>query len=215
MIFIPFVLYGIILAAASAGIALLRNAFLRFGTAFPEKAAGIIRESAGKLVRKADPGKGERRRREEKEIEEGISFLRNILAVGVGKDLRTDRILENLARREGLLQSRYLDLLSMVRISRPEEGVRRFVRKLQSAAAPEYARLLVQWDRMAPEQLEEVLLSMQKSVREARFTARKKREEVISDLIYLPAVFHVILIFVNFLYVSYFLRQQELLTQFF
>jgi hypothetical protein len=47
---------------------------------------------------------------------------------------------------------------------------------------------------------------------EVSLTLRKKRDETISDLIYLPVVVNLMIVFINFIYVAYFLDQKEMLT---
>ena len=74
----------------------------------------------------------------------------------------------------------------------------------------DFGRLLIQWDELDPGNLLETLLSHQKSIKERRITEMKKRDEMISDLIYLPAVVNVVLIFINFIYVGYFISQRDL-----
>jgi uncharacterized protein YneF (UPF0154 family) len=43
-------------------------------------------------------------------------------------------------------------------------------------------------------------------------TVQKRRDETVSDLIYLPVVINVMLVFINFIYVGYFIDQKEMLT---
>ena len=70
----------------------------------------------------------------------------------------------------------------------------------------------VQWDEIDPKQVLETLQSHQKSIREARLTIQKRRDETVSDLIYLPVVVNIMLIFINFIYIGYFIDQREMLT---
>jgi len=93
--------------------------------------------------------------------------------------------------------------------------VQYFSAKVGTPISGDFARLLVQWDDIDPRELLETLLSHQKNIKEVRITTQKRRDEMISDLIYLPAVLNVMLIFINFIYVAYFIDQRDLLTMFF
>jgi len=44
-----------------------------------------------------------------------------------------------------------------------------------------------------------------------RQTRQKKRDEMISDLIYFPVIMNVMLILINFIYVAYFIDQRDAL----
>jgi hypothetical protein len=48
----------------------------------------------------------------------------------------------------------------------------------------------------------------------ARLTEQKKKDEMISDMVYFPVVVNILVIFVNFIYVAYFLDQKEMLQMF-
>ncbi|MDD3169457.1 MAG: hypothetical protein PHC91_08380 [Eubacteriales bacterium] len=65
-----------------------------------------------------------------------------------------------------------------------------------------------------PRELLETLLSYEKSMKAVRLTDQKRKDEVISDLIYFPVVINILVIFINFIYVAYFLDQREMLQMF-
>lgn len=168
-----------------------------------------------KYIKTLNFKKASRQRRIEKEIYEGISFMRNILMLNGGKNIRADVMIEKLANRKGLLQPVYVEMLSCLRINRASDAMMAFEELGVDAKGKEYASLLIKWDEINPEELGEILISIQKATRENRMTEQKRRDEMISDLVYLPVVLNVLIIFVNFLYISYFLDQQEMLMRFF
>ncbi|HHX14376.1 MAG TPA: hypothetical protein GX726_05425 [Clostridiales bacterium] len=145
------------------------------------------------------------------EIYEAISYLRNVCALTVGAALTSDRILEQLTVQADRLKPIFAGMLRLIRQNQREEAVRLFTEATDRGTAADFARLLVQWDEIEPHILSETLVSHQKSYREMRQTVQKRRDELISDLIYLPVVLNVMLLFINFIYVGYFIDQRALL----
>jgi len=175
------------------------------------------RKARGKAVSAAGAFKESnwfRRRRAEKvdeEIYESISFLRNITALGKGRKVGADFIIEQLSLRNGVLQPVYVRMLGFLRLGNKEEAIEFFANEAPTAIGKEFGGLLLQWDDMDPIELTEILISHQKNIKEVKMTIRKKRDEMISDLIYAPVVVNVFLVFINFIYVAYFMEQHELL----
>ncbi len=153
-----------------------------------------------------------RRYRVDIEIYEAISFLRNITVLGKGGTLSADGVLEQLIRHGGSLSPVYAKTLRLLRQNQREEAMAYFSDAAATEIGGDFARLLIQWDEIDPKQLLETLLSHQKNIREARLTVQKRRDETVSDLIYLPVVINVMLVFINFIYVGYFIEQREMLT---
>lgn len=156
----------------------------------------------------------DQRKREKMDLEiyEAISFLRNTTAIGKGAASSTDTIIEQLADHRGLLAPVYGKMLRFLRQNQKENAIQSFIETVGSEFSKDFARLLTQWDEIDPRELTETLLSHQKNIREVRLTIQKRRDEMISDLIYLPVVVNVMLVFLNFIYVAYFLEQKQMLT---
>jgi hypothetical protein len=150
--------------------------------------------------------------RTDMEIYEAISFLRNITILGKGGTLSADAVLEQLIFHRGSLSQIYAKTLRLLRQNQKEEAIVYFSETAATEISKDFARLLIQWDEIDPKQLLETLLSHQKNIREARQTVQKRRDETVSDLIYLPVVVNVMLVFINFIYVGYFIDQREMLT---
>jgi hypothetical protein len=149
------------------------------------------------------------------EIGESISFLRNLLLLGTGRRMSRDFVINRLARRDGVLKPAYLGMLSRLRVNQREEAVDFFVAHTGTARSREFVGVLLQWDDLDPLALVEILLSHQKSIAEIRMTEKIRKDETISDLIYLPVVINVLIICVNFIFTSYYLKQQEMFQMLF
>lgn len=151
-------------------------------------------------------------RKMDMEIYEAISFLRNVAVLGTEQAGQADSIIERLAQRRGLLSEVYWKMLQFLRVNQKEEAVSFFSQTVDTPIGKDFGRLLIQWDEIHPKELSETLLSHQKSMKEIRITEQKRRDAMISDLIYLPVIVNAMLIFVNFIYVAYFLDQKEMLS---
>ncbi len=145
----------------------------------------------------------------EREIARDMAFLRNLLLLRSGSVLSVDYVLTRLAFREGPLKPAYLAMLSHQRLNRKQKALEAFSSHVQVPIARELAGLLLQWDELESTVISEILTSHQKTLRDIRMTQQTRRDETISDLIYLPAVFNVLIICVNFIYISYYINQQE------
>ena len=151
----------------------------------------------------------------DREVYEAISLMRNIIAIDRGKLVSTDFIVEQLAKKEGILQNTYIKMLSLLRVNRRKEAQNLLGQRLRTDIGKEFAGLLIRWDDINPEELTEILFSHQKSIKEIRVTEQKKFDETVSDILYFPIIVNVILIFINFIYVGYFLSQKEMLQMLF
>ncbi len=150
----------------------------------------------------------------DREIFESIIFLRNLASIEKGRSYSTDAVIEKLSEHSGLLQQIFIRMLNLLRLNQPKEAVALFSQKVGTPAGRDFAGLLIQWDRLPPAELLETLLSYEKSMKAARLTDQKRRDEIVSDLIYFPVVVNILLIFINFIYIAYFIDQKEMLQMF-
>ena len=144
-----------------------------------------------------------------------MAFLRNLLQLNSGKALSLDHILTRLSAKEGPLKKSYMAMVQSLRIQGPEKALDSFIKETQAMMAKEYGGILIKWDDLDPTQLQEILYSHQKTLREIITTEKMRRDEIISDLIFLPAVINILLILINFIYTTYYVRQMEVFTMLF
>lgn len=152
--------------------------------------------------------------RMDREIYEGLSILQNLILAHRG-ELNTDFILSELAGREGLLKETYLRMLSLLRTGHEKEAEKAMREAVDTEAGREFASLLGTWEYLKPEQLSKSIESYRSSIREACITRQKKKDALISDFIYFPATANVFLVFMNFIYISYFMEQKEMFQMIF
>ncbi len=199
-------------AAAAAGIATGESTFLTvsifvYAVTEPVEKAGRFITPFGRICMML---KKHAMHKMDEEIFEAIAFLKNIAASGKYGQAGSDHIIEQLAGCADLLKPIYFKMLNLLRINRKEEAIEYFALETGTRSGRDFGRLLMQLDEISPRELEETLLSYQKSIREVKITRQKQQDETVSDLLYLPVVMNVLLIFINFIYVSYFIEQKNM-----
>ncbi len=155
-----------------------------------------------------------RQERMRKEIFESLAFLRNMASIEQGKISRSDTIIEQLSEYEGLLKPVYIKMLHYIRMNQIPQAIQYFSQAVGTQAGKDFAVLLMRWDQLEPQELMETLLSYESSMKAIRITEQKKKDEIISELIYFPVVINILIIFINFIYIAYFLDQKELMQMF-
>jgi hypothetical protein len=153
--------------------------------------------------------------RKDREIYEAISFLRNVTAVGMSGSMSADLALQRLSENRGVLQPTYAKTLGLLRLNKREEAAKQFAEAVGDGLGLDFIRVVLQWDDIDPRELTASLISYQKSLKEMRVTARKKRDELLSDLIYIPVIINILLIFMNFIFIAYFAEQRDMLSNLF
>jgi hypothetical protein len=154
--------------------------------------------------------KSRRNERADREIFEAIGAARNIIASSDGTQIPADALFEQFARTEGDLAPAFRKALDLLRVNRKDEMARRFAAEVGTPMAADFIRILARWDDVSPEKLSSTLLSYQSAIKEARTTALKRRNEMYSDLVYFPAVLNVLVVLMNFIFVSYYIEQRDL-----
>lgn len=181
---------------------------LRLGPSLKDRAQG--KGHITKLINEK-----RRIRKVDRQMTEDMAFLRNLLLLGSGQEMGLEYVLSRLAAREGALKEAYMTMLNHLRLNRNIDALESFKAISSSSLAEEFAGLLIRWDELDGRLLAEIMESHQKTLKEIRLTEKSRRDESLSDLIYLPAVINVLIICVNFIYVSYYIRQVEIFSMLF
>jgi len=146
-------------------------------------------------------------------LAEAVSFLRNAAVSGTLPSCEV--ILTELCNSDTILTSGFAGMLSRLRQNDREGALRAFTAVAGDREGGDIGRLILQWDELEPEEVLETLLSYQRHLAEVRYTVARRRDELASDLLYVPVVMNVMLVFVNFIFVGYFLDEQEMFQMIF
>lgn len=151
----------------------------------------------------------------EKEIYSSAALLSNIAIIQSQAPKGAIYIIEQMASYSDHLKQPFEHMLYYLRQNRTEEALDAFEREAGTGIAREYGAILLQMDKIRPsEQKENIRLLMQK-LREENITREKTRNETISDLIYIPVLANVIVVFINFIYIAFYAEQKDLFMQLF
>jgi hypothetical protein len=186
------------------GMHALREALVRAAAAAGKRAGGF------RTAKKREQAR--------KEIYAALSVLRNHAsadAAGSGAAVTTDFILEQFARGDGVLKDAYGGALRFLRTGRKTEAAEYFASAADTELARDFIQLVLDWDAVPPHKLKKTVTAFQNALKETRTTELLRKNEVLSDLVYLPVIAGVLVIFVNFIFVAYFAEQRELLAELF
>ena len=68
------------------------------------------------------------------------------------------------------------------------------------------------WEDVPPGDLLNTVEVYRSALREDRLTRQKRRDEMVSDLVYFPVVVNAMAVLMNFIYVAYFIQQRDALN---
>lgn len=146
-------------------------------------------------------------------LAETVSFLRN---AAIGDTLPpVEQVLTELVSFGNILSPAFFAMLSHIRQNDPAGALSAFTEIAGEKEGGDIGRLLLQWDRLDGGELTETLLSYQRHLSEVRYTLDRNADELASDLLYIPVVLNVMLVFVNFILVGYFLNEEEMFRMIF
>ena len=146
------------------------------------------------------------------EIFNGIGYIRNRIMSSDNSNITTDNMIEELLANADILRPAYLRMLSLVRVDDRRKAADEFAEMAFSEHAREYGRILIQLDEVDPGEVYDTLKAFQKTIGEGRMTKLRKKDELVSDLLYLPVVLNLVIIFFNFIYTAYFIQQKDMLA---
>ena len=141
-------------------------------------------------------------------VKEFLKDIRSFLKSGVQTD-GSSVVLPNIAK----LNNAKVDII-------PDTTVNWFVDHNFSYPDPEtglpigIGEILTGWDELPPSEVTKTVDAYISMLREERKTARKKKDELISDLVYFPVVLNCMMVLLNFVNVAFFIEQREALSLF-
>jgi hypothetical protein len=147
-----------------------------------------------------------------REIYSALSVLRNYASA---ENVTTDYLLESFSSSSGLLREACSGTLRLLRTGRRVEAVEYFSNYIGIPFARDFIMLILDWDAISPGKQKQTIVAFQNALKETRTTELMRKNEVMSDLVYLPVIAGVLVIFVNFIYVAYFAEQNALLSELF
>jgi len=158
------------------------------------------------------------RRKKEKLIDElaqSLAYTRNIAILGGRGRIGAQDLLSELAAQAKLLRPVFRDMAHSLNLNDKARAQEALYSVIREGYAKDVGTFLSSWEDIDPNALIQTIEVYRSMLLEDRITRIKRRDEMISDLVYLPVVLNCIVVLLNFLYVAYFLEQKEVLALFF
>ncbi len=146
-----------------------------------------------------------------RELSESLAYVKNIVVLGRGKNVSSELLLTELSDVTRQLSPVYIEMAGCMHMNDKERAAAVMENVVPGSIASDVARLLTGWEDLDPDDLLSTVELYQTSLRESRSTDQLKKDELISDLIYFQVVINCMVVLLNFIYVGYFIEQQEAL----
>ncbi len=156
-----------------------------------------------------------RQERMQRELTDCLSYIRNLVIVGRGRNMSGVLMLEELAAISRELSPVFLEMAASLHICDEAKASSELYKLLPFGWAKDIGGFLAAWENIAPQDLLGSIEIYMSALREERVTRQKRRDEMISDLVYFPVVVNAMAVLLNFIYVAYFIQQREALNMLF
>jgi len=206
IIFLAIFWTGCILLASKTHESLLTRAKFYAG-----RGVELVKKSrtADGFKRWSESGKRKLMRRE---LAEALSYIRNLVILGRGESMSGELLMEELSELTELLSPAFADMAHSLHVNDRRRASSALARLMRESLAADVGAFLAGWEDIEPEELLSSLEAYRSALRDARETELRKRDEMLSDLIYFPVVANAMAVLLNFIYVGYFIEQREALS---
>ncbi len=144
-----------------------------------------------------------------RETAECLGYIKNISIPGRSSEMSSVSLMSELSDISAALRPVFAEMSRYMELNDKKAAEDVFVKATGLETSRGIAALLTGWDELPPKEVKETVAAFLSALSEERITARRKKNELISDLIYFPVVLDCMLILLDFVYVSFFARQTE------
>ncbi|MBQ2095479.1 MAG: hypothetical protein II474_06210 [Firmicutes bacterium] len=177
------------------------------------------RSRSGELARKSAPYKklkqfalSRKREAMQRDLAESLSYIKNLVVIGRGENMSAQLLLEELSELSKDLGPVFLYMARCVQLFDKQTAAQQLYDALPFSYAKDIGEFLAGWEDVPPADLLNTVEVYRSALREDRLTKQKRRDEMVSDLVYFPVVVNAMAVLMNFIYVAYFLQQKEALN---
>lgn len=147
----------------------------------------------------------------QRDLAESLSYIKNLVVIGRGETMSAQLLLEELSELSQTLGPAFLTMARDIQLSDKEAAAGELYKVMPESIARDVGEFLAGWEDIPPSDLLGTVEVYRSSLREARVTRQKRRDEMISDLVYFPVVVNAMAVLMNFIYIAYFLQQKDAL----
>ena len=172
-----------------------------------------------KMARKSAPYRkmqqfaaGRRQEAMQRDLAESLSYVKNLVVIGRGENMSAQLLLEELSELSKDLGPVFLSMARCIQLFDKETAAQQLFEALPFSYAKDIGEFLAGWEDVPPGDLLNTVEVYRSALREDRLTKQKRRDEMVSDLVYFPVVVNAMAVLMNFIYVAYFLQQKDALS---
>lgn len=152
-----------------------------------------------------------KREQMEQELSEALSYIRNLVILGRGESMSGELLMEELADVTKHLSPVFLDMARSLHVNDKERAAQALYKAMGDSSSRDIGAFLARWEDIPPKELASSVEAYRSALRDKRETALRRRDEIVSDLVYFPVIANSMAVLLNFIYVAYFLEQKEAL----
>ena len=177
------------------------------------------REKTQTLARRSTPYRkvqklaaGRRQEAMQRDLAESLSYIKNLVVIGRAETMSAQLLLEELSELSKDLGTVFLSMARCIQLFDKETAAQQLFEALPFSYAKDIGEFLAGWEDVPPADLLSTVEVYRSALREERVTRQKRRDEMISDLVYFPVVVNAMAVLLNFIYVAYFIQQRDALS---
>ncbi len=150
-----------------------------------------------------------------KELTDALSYLKNVTILGRGENISAELMLEELADFSPGLSKTFLGMARSLSVNEKNVAEESLYEAIGNSYAHDIGVFLASWEDIPQNELLSSIEAYLNVLREEQITRQKEKDELISDLVYFPVVINCMMVLLNFIYVCYFIEQENMLAQLF
>lgn len=172
----------------------------------PVKSIGTIKTPFGWAIGFIE---GRHNRKKDFEISLSLAQLKNMALNQTQNNYSGDYVVEQLSKFSNVLKPSFIQMLAIWRVQGATKACEFFGDSVGTKLGYDFANILLKLDAVDPNELSEQLILIQQHIKETRQTEQLKKQEGISNLIFLPQVILALIILLNFVIITVWLDTMQ------
>lgn len=153
-------------------------------------------------------------KKKDKEIYRILIQLKNIAITQEEKPYSADYIINQLVKFAHITKDGFIKFLMYYNMGREDEAYQGFVRFVPTKMGSEVGSILLKLDKLLPIEMVEQINMVKERNRENHITEKHRKQNRVSDIIYLPIIIPVFILFLNFIMITLWIPKIEGLMSF-
>ena len=145
------------------------------------------------------------------EVTECLGYIRNIAILGRSQEVSAVELLSQLSALSDRMRPVFEETARYLSLNDRAGAEQCFCTGTGLEISRGLASLLCGWEDTSPSDIVGTVDAYLSVLREEKITAVKKRNEIISDLVFFPVVINCVIVLVDFMYISFFINQRVLI----